>query len=96
MLYARVAFDPDGGGSGRGWMAVGRSKINKKQSFANTAGQDGIPGDRIAKGPKSAAAHKTGPRHVPYSHISPLERKNDLSTSYPHALLLTHFPCRAP
>jgi len=42
MLYARVAFDPDGGGSGRGWMAVGRSKINKKQSFANTAGQDGI------------------------------------------------------
>jgi len=68
------------GGSGTVGRAVGRSKINKKQSFAKTAGRMGIPGECIAKGPGSAAAHKNGPRHTRYSHISPPTRRSDLST----------------
>jgi hypothetical protein len=74
MLYAHAAFGADEGGSGAVGMALGRSKINKKQSFAKTAAQNGPRGESIAMRPDPAAAHENVPRSARYSHISPMVR----------------------
>ena len=64
MFYALTAPGPDGGGSGTMEMALRRGKINKKQSFANIAAQDGIHGSDIARCPTSGAAREDVPADI--------------------------------
>jgi len=45
-------------------MALRRGKINKKQSFANIAAQDGIHGSDIARCPTSGAAREDVPADI--------------------------------
>ena len=96
MLYAHAAFGADEGGSGTVGMALGRIKINKKQSFAKSAAQNGLRGESTAKCPDPAAAHENVPRIARYSHISPMVHWSDLSIASSHALLLYTSSCAAP